>query len=79
MGVAADIRKKLTVCADCVNCKLVVWPSDDETDIIADRTDISTYRADNNDKYHYAVHCSWLKQKMPAAQKLIKCEGKQPK
>lgn len=75
MGIAADIRKNLPVCHDCINCKLVVWSSDDDTDKIADRADIATYRTDN-EKYHYAMHCNWLKQKMPSAQKLIKCEGK---
>lgn len=75
MGVTADIREELTVCADCINCKLVVWSSDDDTDKVADRSDIATYRVDN-EKYHYAVHCGWLKQKMPSAQKIIKCEGK---
>ncbi len=77
MGITANIRKELTICNDCINCKLVVWSSDDDTDQVAERSDIATYRDDENDeKYHYAVHCSWLKQKMPSAQKLIKCEGK---
>ena len=76
MGVTSDIRKELTVCADCVNCKLVVWSSDEETDKVADRSDIATYRADNDNKYYYAVHCSWLKQKIFSAQKIVKCEGK---
>lgn len=75
MGVTADIRKELTVCHDCVNCKLVVWLSDDDSDKIADRSDISTYRI-NDEKYHYAVHCGWLKKKMPVAEKILKCEGK---
>jgi hypothetical protein len=78
MGVTANIRKELSVCNDCINCKLVVWSSDDDTDVIADRTDIATYRTDD-EKYHYAVHCNWLKQKMPAAQNIVKCEGKKTK
>lgn len=28
MGITADIRANL-FCADCVNCKLIVWQSDD--------------------------------------------------
>lgn len=75
MGVAAEIRSELSVCHDCINCKLVVWRSDDDTDKVADRSDISTYRSDN-DKYHYALHCGWLKQKMHAPTAIEKCEGK---
>ena len=77
MGITADIRKELTVCHDCVNCKLAVWSSEDDSDKVAERNDIATYLdTENDEKYHYAVHCSWLKQKMLVAQKLIKCEGK---
>lgn len=78
MGVTADIRKELTECSECLNCKLVVWSSDDDTDKVADRSDIATYRT-GDEKYYYAVHCSWLKQKMPSAQKIVKCEGKKQK
>lgn len=77
MSVTADIRKGLAICNNCINCKLVVWSSDDDSDQVAERNDIATYlNTENDEKYHYAVHCGWLKQKMPVAQKLIKCEGK---
>lgn len=76
MGITADIRSSLDVCSDCINCKLVVWSSDDDTDKVADeRSDVGTYRGSSG-KYHYAVHCGWLKQKMPVAAQLVKCEGK---
>lgn len=78
MGVASDIRSSLDICSNCVNCKLIVWSSNEETDKIADRSDIGTYR-ESDQKYHYAVHCSWLKQKIPSAEKIIKCEGKKNK
>lgn len=78
MGVAADIRENLSVCSDCINCKLIVWANDDDTDRIADRSDISTYR-DGTEKHHYALHCGWLKQKMHAPEQIIKCEGKKTK
>lgn len=75
MSVAAEIRQELETCASCINCKLIVWQSTDDTDKVADRTDFDTYRS-SDDKYHYAVHCSWLKQKIPAPRSIIKCEGK---
>lgn len=75
MGIAKQIRESLTVCADCINCKLVVWEATDDTDKVADRTDISTFRADG-EKHHYALHCSWLKQKMQSPEAIVKCEGK---
>ena len=77
MSVAKEIREQLSVCADCINCKLIVWKSSDDADKVADRTDFETYRTDDG-KYHFAVHCGWLKQKMQAPTQIIKCEGKKP-
>lgn len=73
MGVAAEIRKKLPICGDCVNCKLVVWNNDAKT---GDLNGASLIKLDDGERYNFTVRCNWLKSTMRQPLELIKCEGK---
>lgn len=74
MGVAADIRQNL-FCADCVNCKLIIWQSDDNEaldDLKRKRGFMSKHRND----IFYIVRCSWTKDTVFQPADLVNCEGK---
>lgn len=74
MGVAADIRQNL-FCADCVNCKLIIWQSDDNEaldDLKRKRAFMSKHRND----IFYIVRCSWTKDTVFQPADMINCEGK---
>ena len=79
MALTADIRKKIVVCADCKNCKLMVWQSDNDEDDKLD--DLSRKRGyiikDKSLKAFYMVRCSWTKYTVFQTHELVKCEGKQ--
>ena len=74
-------RKKIVVCADCKNCKLMVWQNDDNEDDKLD--DLAKNRGyiikDKPLKAYYMVRCQWTKDTVFQPHKLVKCEGKQEK
>lgn len=78
MGLTADIREKL-YCADCKNCKLMVWQNDDD-DKLDDLAKNRGYIIKDKDlKAFYMVRCQWTKDTVFQPQTLVKCEGKQEK
>ena len=73
MGIAADIREKLTVCGRCINCKLLIW--NDKAELKTTPTLIKFKNLESTQKY--TVRCSWLKSPVSEPQFLDTCEGKQ--
>lgn len=73
MGVASEIREKLTVCGSCINCKLVIWNG--KAELKASQNLIKFKTVDSN--FYYTVRCSWLKTPIFEPQFLTTCEGKQ--
>lgn len=74
MGITANIRAGL-FCADCVNCKLIVWQSEDN-----DALDNLIKRKGFMNKYgediFYLVRCGWTKDTVFQPADMINCEGK---
>lgn len=73
MGIAFEIREKLTVCGLCINCKLIIW--DGKAELKTAQNLIKFKTLDEN--FYYMVRCSWLKTPIFEPQFLKNCEGKQ--
>ncbi len=74
MGIASDIREKLTVCGRCINCKLIIWDSKAE---LKTAQNLIKFKKLDGDSFYYMVRCSWLKTPIFEPQFLTNCEGKQ--
>lgn len=74
MGIAAEIRKQLPLCGNCINCKLLVW--DERSELKVSQTLIKVKELVSTPSY-YTVRCSWLKTSVIEPQLLVVCEGKQ--
>lgn len=73
MGVGANIRENL-YCADCKNCRLLVWGKSTALDKMTNRG----YLVEREDlEKFFLVRCLWLKENVINPQTLEKCEGKQ--
>lgn len=72
-------RKKaesiLPICAQCVNCKMMVW--DDATELRATKQafKMSSEEEGFSKKTHVLVRCGWLKQAVEQPMKIIVCDG----
>lgn len=73
MAIAAEIRSKLPVCGQCINCKLIIWDAKAELKIAPN---IIRFKELNQNVF-YMVRCSWLKTPIFEPQFLTKCEGRQ--
>lgn len=74
MGITADIRENL-FCADCVNCKLIVWQSDDN-DALDDIKKKRGFMSKHGKDVFYLVRCNWTKDTVFQPADMINCEGK---
>ena len=73
MSAVSDIKQEL-YCADCKNCRLLVWDKSSKLEKMTNRG----YIVENEDlEKFYLVRCLWLKDNVIAPEKLEKCEGKQ--
>lgn len=73
MGIASEIREKLSLCGRCFNCKLLIWNDKAE---LKPTQNLIKFRS-SEASFYYTVRCSWLKSPVSEPQFLDTCEGKQ--
>lgn len=66
------VLKLLPKCADCINCKLIVWDAEAQ---FKGATSKYTIKLGNGKFPHLMVRCNWLKTAIEQPDKLHVCDG----